>query len=546
QTTRQLFQKSINFTLKQGDIHYGGWWLHAFFFELVMVVDHNRYVFRDNNATLAQEDVLIVLSDVSTFYLQLGLQITLTGIEVWTTENPITGDTIENLLTSFCSWKKGALNDRIVHDGAGLIVKVDESLGTHSAEFGRVCNNENNGVIVNFVDLNYTLLAMRLTYVLGKLLNVEDDNSEEFCVCRSGDRCLMNATIDVSVHFSNCSFFYFYRFTIKKPCLQNQPEIQISSVKTKQHCGNGLVEEGEQCDCGSWKLCYRDACCWANCTLRMGADCAHGDCCKNCQFIPQGTMCREGDDDCDLPEWCNGSSHACPDDVYKQNGSPCRVIGYCFENMCNTRDDQCKDIFGNETKNAENLCYTTVNTRGDRFGHCSVQGTTYTGCSLANSLCGRIQCQNVKRLPPMAEHTTIHWYYMKDIVCVGTDYHLGIISHDMGLVREGTECGEDLMCIGKECVPVSHFEQSCKEETCNLRGICNNRHHCHCTYDWDPPFCLKEGSGGSIDSGPPPQKVKRVKKVKHGFLIWIIIVLLILLLLILLLFLLRTHSYVQL
>jgi hypothetical protein len=42
-----------------------------------------------------------------------------------------------------------------------------------------------------------------------------------------------------------------------------------------------------------------------------------------------------------------------------------------------------------------------------------------------------------------------------------------------------------------------------------MRGICNNKHHCHCNYGWAPPMCLKLGSGGSVDSGPPPQRTKK-------------------------------------
>lgn len=58
-------------------------------------------------------------------------------------------------------------------------------------------------------------------------------------------------------------------------------------------------------------------------------------------------MCRGSNDECDLSEYCNGSSALCPSDVFKQNGHPCKVDkAYCYNGKCQHYDGQCRAIFG--------------------------------------------------------------------------------------------------------------------------------------------------------------------------------------------------------
>ncbi len=66
-----------------------------------------------------------------------------------------------------------------------------------------------------------------------------------------------------------------------------------------------------------------------------------------CQFLPGGTVCRSNTDECDLPEYCNGSSALCRNDVFKQNGHPCKQgQAYCYNGQCQHYDTQCQAIFG--------------------------------------------------------------------------------------------------------------------------------------------------------------------------------------------------------
>ncbi|XP_006774863.1 PREDICTED: disintegrin and metalloproteinase domain-containing protein 25-like [Myotis davidii] len=184
------------------------------------------------------------------------------------------------------------------------------------------------------------------------------------------------------------------------------------------------------------------------------------------------------------------------------------------------------------SKSANQSCYTEINTQGDRFGNCGFKHSTYVKCDISDTLCGRIQCDNVTELPLLRNHSTVHWTQFNGATCWGTDYHFGMTDPDIGDVKDGTECGAEHVCITRKCVHRSLLVNYCSPEMCNLKGVCNNKQHCHCNYESDPPNCIKEGSGGSIDSGPPPRKKIR-KKTHYLQLLWLIPFILLLCLLVL-------------
>ncbi|XP_059555492.1 LOW QUALITY PROTEIN: disintegrin and metalloproteinase domain-containing protein 20-like [Myotis daubentonii] len=515
---RQLkFQESANFTLMQSG--YEGWWTHHRLLELAVVVDHYRYLHHRSNTTAVQYEVLSVVNGAHKFLKSLDVDVVLMGLEVWTEKKPILIKK-SGLIEAFCNWKKASFNKRIPHDVAHLFVKQGYGIDLGLSFVGTVCNSNYNCGVDSFRYDNVHSSAYTVAHEIGHNLGMLHD--DKTCTC-GHNQCIMYAYPTSATRFSNCSYASFMNNIASQTCLYFPSN--TGNIFTLARCGNSVVEEGEECDCGALHLCMKDPCCESNCTLSVGAACASGLCCKNCQILPTGEVCRQDENDCDLPEWCNGTSHHCPEDVYLQNGMPCKGGGYCYEKRCNIREAQCRNIFGKEAKSANQSCYTEMNTRGDRFGNCGLMNGVYIKCSTLDTLCGRIQCDNVIQIPLLRDHSTVHWTHFNGATCWGTDYHFGMTEPDIGDVKDGTACGPEHVCVKRRCYHRAHLTFFCSPKTCNLKGVCNNKQHCHCNSDWDPPKCLKRGSGGSVDSGPPPRyKRKKMRQRTNSLiLLWYII-----------------------
>ncbi|KAM8895035.1 disintegrin and metalloproteinase domain-containing protein 10 [Spinachia spinachia] len=133
----------------------------------------------------------------------------------------------------------------------------------------------------------------------------------------------------------------------------------ISAVLTKKRndcfvesgqpiCGNGLVEEGEDCDCGYSDQC-KDPCCYnANegegkkCKLQPGKICSpsQGPCCTpQCGYKRTNDKCR-AESECAQEGRCNGATAQCPTSEPKANFTSCHsetqvcLNGVCSGSIC--------------------------------------------------------------------------------------------------------------------------------------------------------------------------------------------------------------------
>lgn len=84
------------------------------------------------------------------------------------------------------------------------------------------------------------------------------------------------------------------------------------------------------------------------CHIGWKCQCSSGVCCDGCGYRPGSYICRAKNGDCDLAEFCTGSSTSCPTDKFRDNSYTCRSSrGDCdVAEKCNGSSPQCPtDIF---------------------------------------------------------------------------------------------------------------------------------------------------------------------------------------------------------
>ncbi|KAI8500722.1 constitutive protein ectodomain proteolysis [Branchiostoma belcheri] len=167
-------------------------------------------------------------------------------------------------------------------------------------------------------------------------------------------------------------------------------------------CGNAIVEDGEECDCGYQDQCDKmgDACCNGQfqegsgiaCTLKQGnvlqhdvyvhpssfqcadeRECAHRSFCSGVSSscpdpAPKPdltTMCSEGTRVCLDGSYCSGVSSSCPDPAPKPDlttmcseGTRVCLDGQCSESVCRRYGyDRCECKRNADGTNEEELCH---------------------------------------------------------------------------------------------------------------------------------------------------------------------------------------------
>uniref|UniRef100_A0A4W4EWN8 ADAM metallopeptidase domain 28 n=1 Tax=Electrophorus electricus TaxID=8005 RepID=A0A4W4EWN8_ELEEL len=422
--------------------------------KLVILVDADV---KDVDMNKVRMRMFEIINFVNRIYLPLNTFIALVGLEVWSDRDKISvGPPAEQTLSAFTDWRNNELNKIKQSDHAQLISVVHFGGLVGLAYIGSLCST----------DSTILVRVMVLAHELGHNLGMSHDSPTCFC---TKHHCIMGATLSAPPpqHFSSCSvaeFEEFLRSAASLQCLSNNPN---NTTITPPVCGNGFLEEGEDCDC------IVTGCCLTLCVC-LGRVCVTG-------FLPLVVMCRPVRSECDLPEYCTGMSSECPEDTFRANGAPCsNNTGYCHGGQCPRRLDQCTGTWGQTAQTASDSCYE-LNTHGTQYAYCTRPSPdVYTGCQPKDVACGKLFCWNGSAEPRHGTAVMIG-------SCKATVH--GDPSADYGQVHTGTKCGEGLVCSNSACVELGTVYEEPNCTKCPEHAVCNNKGACQCAAGWAPPDC---------------------------------------------------------
>uniref|UniRef100_A0A8C6J269 Uncharacterized protein n=1 Tax=Melopsittacus undulatus TaxID=13146 RepID=A0A8C6J269_MELUD len=453
---------------------------------------------------------------VSRFYRSLNIRIALVGLEIWSNWNKC--DVSENpysTLKSFLAWSSKERVHR-KHDNAQLITGVPfQGTTVGLAPVMAMCSDFQSGGVNMDHSENAIGVAATIAHEMGHNFGMNHDSAGCCNTPAEDGGCIMASATGHPFPkvFNRCNRKELEKYLQSGGgmCLSNMPDTR--KMYGGKKCGNGYLEEGEECDCGEVEECNNPCCDARTCSLKLDAECAHGSCCHQCKLMSPGTLCRERAGLCDLPEYCTGKSPFCPSNSYQIDGAPCDGgKAYCYSGMCLTYKDQCIQLWGPGARPAPDACFEKVNAAGDTYGNCGkdIYGN-YRKCEMRDAKCGKIQCQSSASKPLQSNAVAIDTTILMqrtELRCRGTHVYRSDSEEkemlDPGLVLTGTKCGSHHVCFEGRCQNTSIIfdSESCNKK-CHGHGVCNNNKNCHCNQGWAPPFCNKQGRGGSLDSGPP-------------------------------------------
>ncbi|XP_055778960.1 disintegrin and metalloproteinase domain-containing protein 11 isoform X1 [Salvelinus fontinalis] len=469
------------------------------YIELMVVNDHDLFVQLRRSSSQTRNFAKAVVNMADAIYKdQLNTRIVLVAMETWSSQNMVSvGNDPLLTLRDFMKYRKESIKER--SDATHLFSgRTFQSSRSGTAYIGGICSLTRGGGVNEYGNVGpmAITLCQSLGQNIGMMWNKERPTAGD---CRCPDPwlgCIMEDTgYYLPRKFSRCSVDEYLRFLQQGggSCLFNKPSKLLDSPE----CGNGFVEVGEECDCGSHVECARSggACC-KKCTLTHDAMCSNGLCCRGCRYELRGVTCREVTNDCDVPETCPGDSSQCPHNVHKLDGYMCEAgQGRCFGGRCKTRDGQCRGLWGHNS--ADRFCYEKLNSEGTEKGNCGrdASGQGWVQCNKQDVLCGFLLCTNMSAKPRFGDLqgdlTSLTIYHQNRYLDCRGGHAVLEDGSDLGYVEDGTPCGPNMMCLDRRCLPVPTFNLStCPGSSiCSHHGTCSNEVRCICDVDYTGKDC---------------------------------------------------------
>uniref|UniRef100_A0A914W7Y9 Peptidase M12B domain-containing protein n=1 Tax=Plectus sambesii TaxID=2011161 RepID=A0A914W7Y9_9BILA len=221
------------------------------YLQALIVVDAQVASYYDNSLDKIKDGVTNLLLNANFYLYQLDLRITVVDVSVWSQVNAT--------LEEFLAYRNGLIDQLPEHDFAFL---MSYRYGGGVAYVNGICGNAAAG-ICGFFPENPAEYAGVFFHELAHLLGMPHEGVAP-CKCKHQPP---GTCLKIDGFNYDCSVQALVNKLPDSQCIQTLPE--SLAVTTVPMCGNGIKEEGEQCDCGPEKYCNKWNCMAATCKQKI-------------------------------------------------------------------------------------------------------------------------------------------------------------------------------------------------------------------------------------------------------------------------------------